>query len=330
MSNIVESLYRISDINNAGNKSVNRKTEKKLNEGYMADLKNQAIDLMADFIGDYYEIWSDYGFSSIEELKENILASTGDLYGDLGDSAEIVEVAINNFGLEKIVDAAIKKLSKENFFKKGFNESINRKNKKKLNESIADKQDAIVSKLEDIINRYDNTLDTSVSGNTITIGQAGGKTVSYTIDAKTVYKLTLVSSESGEQLTNLEVVNNDSFVKDCAVKILPEVYDVLNESINKKSSKKLNEDINTTILTSSNGTFSLNIEDGEYYIDSASFSRIKIDLFSKRENGIKYLYPKLSFSSDGNITAEEASEFSLLLIEAIDFANDVENYLSKN
>lgn len=109
-----------------------------------------------------------------------------------------------------------------------INESSNKGNSKKLNESIADKQDAIVNKLEALINRYDNTLDTSVSGNMITIGQAGGKTVSYTIDAKTVYRLTLVSSESGEQLTNLEAVDNNSFIKDCASKILPEVYDVIN------------------------------------------------------------------------------------------------------
>lgn len=101
-------------------------------------------------------------------------------------------------------------------------------NKNKLNEAITDKQEAIVKKIENIINRYDNTLDTSVNGSMITIGTAGGKTVSYKIDAKTVYKLTLVSSESGEQLTNLEAVDNNSFVRDCAVKILPEVYDIIN------------------------------------------------------------------------------------------------------
>lgn len=114
---------------------------------------------------------------------------------------------------------------------------------------------------------------------------------------------------------------------DGSVQIVQDGYMIWHD-INESSNKKLNENVNNTVFISSNGTHSLNIEDGEYYIDSASFSRIKIDLFSKRENGIKYLYPKLSFSSDGNITVEEASEFSLSLTEAIEFAKKVEDHLA--
>lgn len=112
---------RLAEIGSMARKHNNRRINKKINESNDS-IWERAVNIAKEFILDYKESWgtpsgADYSdwCPATDEIVDAIKENMGEYNGFIGDQADFMEMAANQFGLDNIVEAALEDIYEDTY-----------------------------------------------------------------------------------------------------------------------------------------------------------------------------------------------------------------------